>query len=138
MLSLSMAEALLNASNFSSVSSTIVFDCGCCGWVALITMADYLLKEPFSSSSSSTLHKNHVQMTYRTVLARLPLIFSSSSASSSSSSSSSQLPVYHKQWVCDDAVNGVLDDKNDGEIDGGGSMLRRALLRIRDAFRYVS
>ncbi len=97
-----------------------------------------LLKKPFSSSSSSTLHKNHVQITYRTVLARLPLIFSSSSASSSSSSSSSQLPVYHKQWVCDDAVNGVLDDKNDGEIDGGGSMLRRALLRIRDAFRYVS
>jgi len=104
-------------------------------------MAEELLKEPFSSSSSSSSSKDHDQITHHTVLARLPLILSSSSSSlsslSSSSSSSSRVPVNRKQWVCDSVVNIVPSDHDDFEVDDGGKMLRRALLRIREAFRYV-
>jgi len=136
MLSLATAEAPLNVSSISSVSSTIVLDCGCSGWVTLITMAEDLLKAPSSSSSPLSSRKNHVEMPHRTVLARLPLMLLSSSASSSSS----QLPAKQKQWACDSVVNVALNDDEDGELDrfdGGAKKLKRAMLRIREAFRYV-
>jgi hypothetical protein len=52
-----MALALLNESSSSDTASTIMLDCGCCGWTTLLAMAAELILHP---SSKMPFQKNHL------------------------------------------------------------------------------
>ena len=129
-LSLETAEVLLNDDrNMNATTSfTIVLDCGCCSWVTLLTIADELLQqqsEATASYPSPSPSKPHVGPREWALVARLPLLQSSHSRPSHAAA----------RWACDDVVNITATD---GSPVPSGGKLRRALMRIRDAFRVVS
>lgn len=136
-VSLATADALLNISHGnSSELSVLVLDCGCCGWVTLLTMADGILKPSTQSASSAFLNETEFDdgafVSPATVLARLPLL------QAASSESPSGWFKKNSRWICDNATRSVPNGDEDGRVGDAERGLRRALSRIRQAFRIVS
>ena len=136
-VSLATADALLNVSrDNSSALSVLVLDCGCCGWVTLLAMADEILTPSTQSASSAFLNVTSffdgTFVSPTTVVARLPLL------RVASSELPSQLLKKNTRWVCDNATRSVANGDEDGGVGHPERGLRRALSRIREAFRIVS
>ena len=130
-ISLETAELILIGGSEidAAASSTVVLDCGCCGWITLLSIADELLQQrtqsSFSFSSASSSPNCQAKMSNRAVVARLPLM----------GYSLSRPPHTSARWHCDEAVNIT---QKDGSPVHSREKFRQVLMRIREGFRIVS